>query len=84
VVKHVTAAAANRSFSKLLGRVGKGEAFIITSHGRPVARLVPTEPIDGQSERDRAMHAFFASLRSRPVQNLPRVTRDEIYDYLDE
>ena len=83
-MKTVSAAEANRSFSKLLGSVGKGEEFVITSHGKPVARLIPVMPICEREARDKAMKAFFDELRARPARNLPRVTRDEIYDYLDE
>lgn len=31
---------------KYIARVKKGEAIIITDHGKPVARLVPEEPQD--------------------------------------
>jgi prevent-host-death family protein len=86
-MKHVSAAEANRNFSRLLGSVGKGEAFIITSHGKPLATLAPVDHAQERvvrEERDKAAMAFFAELRARPAQNNPRVTRDEIYDYLDE
>jgi prevent-host-death family protein len=34
---------AKAHLSRLLARVEKGEQFIITRHGAPVARLVPTD-----------------------------------------
>lgn len=37
----VSAAEANRSFSRLLREVREGQSFTITAHGRAVARLVP-------------------------------------------
>jgi len=37
----ISAAEANRQFSKLLRAVEAGETITITSHGRPVARLCP-------------------------------------------
>jgi prevent-host-death family protein len=80
-MKHVSAAEANRNFSKLLGSVGKGEEFVITSRGRPVARLLPAS---NDEARELARTRLFEYLRSQPVRNFPRVTRDEIYDYLDE
>jgi prevent-host-death family protein len=83
-MKTVSAAEANRSFSKLLGSVGKGEEFVITSHGKPVARLIPAITVSEREARDKVMKTFFDELRARPAQNQPRVTRDEIYDYLDE
>jgi prevent-host-death family protein len=83
-MKTVSAAEANRNFSKLLGGVGKGEEFLITSRGRPVARLVGPSDDEAKKAKELARQRLFAYLRSRPIQNLPRVTRDEIYDYLDE
>ncbi len=35
---------AKTQLSKLLDRVCRGERFVITRHGRPVAQLVPAEP----------------------------------------
>ncbi|MGL5117211.1 MAG: type II toxin-antitoxin system Phd/YefM family antitoxin [Beijerinckiaceae bacterium] len=83
-MKHVSAAEANRNFSRLLGSVGRGEGFVITSHGKPMAKLVPVDDATAREARDRAAKELFDDLRSRPAQNHPRVTRDEIYDYLDE
>jgi prevent-host-death family protein len=34
---------AKTQLPKLLERVSRGERFLITKHGRPVAQLVPTE-----------------------------------------
>lgn len=42
-ISTVTASEANRSFSKLLRAVGRGEKVEITSHGRKVAVLAPAE-----------------------------------------
>ena len=42
----ISAADANREFSKLLGRVRAGQSFVIISHGKPVARLVPISAED--------------------------------------
>jgi prevent-host-death family protein len=30
---------------RYLGMVGKGETIIVTTHGKPVARLLPPEPV---------------------------------------
>ena len=45
----VSAAAANRRFSELLRRVRQGRRVIVTSHGRPVAKLVPITDADVQA-----------------------------------
>jgi prevent-host-death family protein len=42
VAERVSVVEAKRTFSELLRRVGEGERFIITSHGRPVAEIGPT------------------------------------------
>ena len=53
----VSAADANREFSKLLRRVREGQSVTITSHGRPVARLVP---LSAESRmREAAKQALF-------------------------
>ncbi len=47
----VSAAEANREFSKLLRGVREGNSYVVTSHGRPVAKLVPVA--DDQAEREK-------------------------------
>jgi prevent-host-death family protein len=83
-MKTVSAAEANRSFSKLLGGINKGEQYTITSHGKPVAQLLPIDTSDEEGRKELARLRLFEALEARPVLNLPRFTRDEIYDYLDE
>lgn len=80
----ISAAEANRSFSRLLRAVREGDSFTVTSHGQPVARIVPCA--DGEeAERTRrreAWHAFIEELRARPAMDPPigPWTRDELYD----
>ena len=76
--KIITAAEANRDFSKLLRSVREGDSFIVTSHGTPVARLIPIE--DDTARREEAKQRYLDGLRNRPALNLPRVTRDEMYE----
>jgi len=38
---------AKTRFSELIARAEKGESFLVTKNGRPVARIVPTSPADG-------------------------------------
>lgn len=74
----ISAADANRRFSELLRTVREGKTVVVTSHGRPVARLVPV------GERDQAMRgaraALFARLGSQPVVDIGRWSRDELYE----
>jgi len=77
--KAVSAAEANRDFSKLLRRVRDGRTFVITSHGTPVARLVP---IDGNTAvRTAAKRVLLERLRTQPTTApVGRWTRDELYE----
>jgi prevent-host-death family protein len=74
----VSAADANRRFSELLRRARDGHTTVITSHGRPVARLVPMTAED--ERRAAARRALFTRLREAPVVDAASWTRDELYD----
>jgi prevent-host-death family protein len=74
----VSAAEANREFSALLRRVREGQSFVVTSHGRPVARIVPFDAGDAVSTTARA--ALFRRLKKAPVQAVGRWTRDDLYE----
>ncbi len=78
--KSVSAADANRRFSELLRGVKRGRGFVVTSHGRPVARVVPIEEQERSMEGARS--ALFARLRRQRAANRGRWTRDELYDPL--
>ena len=68
---------AKQKLSELVVRANDGETFVITRHSAPMAKLVPLEP---QVDREEAKRRLFKRLRSQPSLNLPKVTRDEIYD----
>ena len=74
----VSAADANRRFSELLRSVKDGRSVIVTSHGKPVARIVPVTEHDPMAEGARA--TLLARLRSEPVVSVGRWTRDELYE----
>jgi prevent-host-death family protein len=74
----VTAADANRDFSKLLRAVRDGDSFVITSHGKPVAKIVPFVTHD--RVRAAAKAALLARLRSQRAVNIGRWTREELYE----
>lgn len=77
-MKFFSASEANRQFSKILRDVRQGETVIVTSHGEPVAKIVPAG--HDTAEREEAMARLFARLDAQPVLNLPRVGRDEMHD----
>src|SRR5215469_585297 len=63
--KAVSAADANRKFPKLLRGVRGGHSYVVTSHGKAVARIVPIDKNGGVARGARA--ALIKSLRSEPV-----------------
>jgi len=78
----VSAAEANRAFSRLLRGVRDGRSYVVTSHGQPVARLVPASEQDEETQRLRhaARRALFERLSAQPALNIGHWTRDELYE----
>jgi prevent-host-death family protein len=80
--KNVSAADANRKFSELLRGVRKGRSYVVTSHGEPVAKIVPA----AQDARIAAgaRSSLLARLKSQPAvkgaKAHRRWTRDELYE----
>lgn len=79
-MRQVPAATANREFSRLLREVRGGNPVVITSHGEPVAKLVPSRDEAEITDREAAKNAFIHWLGSLPVQNLGKFNRDDAYD----
>ena len=76
--KAVSAADANRRFSKLLRAVREGQSYLVTAHGKPVARIVP---VAGAGALARAAQAtLLKRLRSEPVVKVGRWKREELYE----
>lgn len=73
----VSAAEANRRFSQLLRTVREGRSYVVTAHGRPVARIIPAGAEDRAAEGARA--ALIARLRSQRAVDIGPWTRDELY-----
>jgi prevent-host-death family protein len=77
----ISAADANRHFSQILRGVREeGATYIVTSHGKPVAKIVPVAEASDDDARERAKKQLLARLRKQPVMNLPRFSRDALYD----
>ena len=74
----ISAADANRRFSLLLRGVREGRSYVVTSHGKPVARIVPVGKHDAISTGART--ALLARLERQPVVRTGRWTRDELYE----
>jgi prevent-host-death family protein len=76
--KVISAAEANRSFSELLRLVKKGRSVVVTSHGKPVAKVTP---VTGDARvAEGARSALFARLHSQRSVKAGRWTREELYD----
>lgn len=74
----LSAAEANRAFSSVLRRVREGQSFIVTSHGRPVAKIEPVRA--GDEIGSRAREVLFRRLRRAPLRKAGRWTRDELHE----
>lgn len=75
----ITAREANQRFSELLGAVErKGEGFLVTRHGVPVARILPIE--EGHNwmtpEKEAALSRLLASAGSLDIG---RISREDAY-----
>lgn len=81
----ITATEANQRFSEMLRRAERGESFVVTSRGRPVAKLGPptVEPEDSEAARQERIakaEALVAHLRTLPRATLPNWRREDLYD----
>ena len=74
--KAVSAADANRKFSQLLQGVRRGRSYVVTSHGKPVARISPVGAIG--SVETTARDALLTRLQQTVTRSVGW-TRDELY-----
>ncbi|MGA8550012.1 MAG: type II toxin-antitoxin system prevent-host-death family antitoxin [Stellaceae bacterium] len=78
----VSAAEANRAFSRLLRGVRAGRSYLVTAHGRAVARLVPASEGDqgGREVRGAARRVLIERVLEQPAINIGSWSRDELYE----
>ncbi len=76
--KAVSAAEANRKFSQLLHGVRQGHSYIVTHHGKPVAKISPAAA--PEDVKLKARKALLDRLRRQPAVNIGRWTREELYE----
>ena len=67
---------AKRRFRLLLGSVREGRSYVVTSRGKPVARIIPAS----QEVSLGARAALFARLADQPIVRARSWTRDELYE----
>jgi len=82
IEERISAAEANRRFSRLLRGVREGHSYVVTANGRPIARLAPISEAASADERLReaAKRDLLARLENQPVIDIGRWMRDELYD----
>ena len=76
--KAISAADANRKFSQVLREVREGQSYVVTSHGRAVARIAPFK--DDRAAAKSARATLLSRLRGERVVKIGRWKRDELYD----
>lgn len=72
---------ANQEFSKLIKEVERGEGFLITRRGRPIAKLVPHR---ADKTDDPEWAAAYQRMMTRLEEGASlgglKIERDELYD----
>jgi prevent-host-death family protein len=74
----ISAAEANRKFSNLLREVRDGRSYVVTAHGKPVARIVPFDDTD--RAREAAHAALLQRLEGQSAEDIGPWTRAELYE----
>jgi prevent-host-death family protein len=75
--KTISATDANRKFSQLLQGVRRGRTYVVTSHGKAVAKISPVEKSVRVAVSAREI--LLARLRSQPTVNADCWNRDDLY-----
>jgi len=78
----ISATEANRNFLRILREVREGQTFVVTDHGRPIAKIIPTG--DDEQRRKEAWNQLFERVRSQPSRTVEPWTRDELYEDEEE
>lgn len=77
-MKSVTAAEANRQFSRVLREVSQGETFTVVSRGKPVATIGASNMATAQ--RLAAKASLLARLHSQEITGSRDWSREELYE----
>jgi len=76
--KAISASDANRKFSRVLREVREGQSYVVTSHGKAVARIAAFAESGATAASARA--SLLSRLRSERVVKIGRWKRDELYE----
>lgn len=83
-MKHVGIFEAKTNLSSLIDEVEKGGEFVITRHGKPVAKLVSTDERRHTPEDVARRKQAIAELREMARKRGTRVSHDEIKSWIEE
>ncbi len=79
--RSITATEANREFSRVIGEVANGETYVVTSHGKPVMKIMPVKKSAVDPTLVASRRAHLAELRNKPaMEDHHRFSRDDFYD----
>lgn len=76
----ITATEANQRFSEMLRDVQSGESFVVTSRGKPVAKLVPIDEAAMIAEQSKKIGALLEYVETLPRMNAGPWKREDLYD----
>jgi antitoxin (DNA-binding transcriptional repressor) of toxin-antitoxin stability system len=79
-MRRISAAEANRQFSRIMRAAMAGETVIVTDRGKPAVKIEAFRSAPDDADRARAFTAFMEKLRGQPVLDAPRLTREDFYD----
>lgn len=76
---------AKTHFSSYLQRASLGESFVVTSHGKPIGRIVPPLAAQESDPREAQIRAAVARLQARHLDpKTPRVSQTEWKEWINE
>jgi prevent-host-death family protein len=76
--KAISATYAKRKFALILRRMREGHSYVVTSHGRPLAHIIPAA--NHKEVASGARTALLSRLEIQPPINVGSWGRDELYD----
>lgn len=73
----ITASEANQRFSEMLREVQDGETFVVTSRGRPVAKVTPVDALEQQGP---AVDVLLDFVETLPRRHAGAWRREDLYE----
>jgi prevent-host-death family protein len=76
---------AKTHFSSYVQRASLGESFVVTSHGKPMAKIIPIEVQASEDPREAQIRAAIERIKARHADpKTPRVTQAEWKEWINE